>query len=121
MNKLILVFVFCLSCTTTIPPQKSNFTPGVAKTLLVKGKTTQSEIVHLWGSPNIVTRNASGQTVWTYNKQSFDAESKSGMGHLFLFSGSTAVSKSATSSFDVVITFDSNDIVQDFSITSSQF
>ena len=117
----VLIFFGLTSCATTTPPQKSNFTPAVAKSLLVKGKTTQSEILKVWGSPNISTQNSEGQTVWTYNKQSFEASSSAGVGTLFLITGSKAVSQAATASFDVIITFDSQDIVQEFSITSSQF
>ena len=122
-NSIVLSFLgfFLLSCKTTEPPQKTNFTPGVAKSLLVRGKTTQAEIIKVWGSPNIVTQNAEGQTVWTYSKQSYDAKSSGSMGHFFIMGGSNAVSKTATASFDVIITFDKQDIVQDFSITSSQF
>ena len=122
MNKIYGFLIFFLfGCQTTEPPQKTNFTPGVAQSLLVKGQTTKADIVAQWGSPNIVTRNASGQTVWTYSKQSYDTKRKEGVGTLFLISGAQAVNQSATSSFDVVITFDSKDIVQDFSVTSSQF
>ena len=113
--------VFLFGCQTTAPPQKTHFTPGVAQSLLVKGKTTQAEILRVWGSPNIVTQNANGQKVWTYSKQSFAVKSSSGVGTLFLATGAKAVGESATSSFDVVITFDAGDIVQDFSITSTQF
>ena len=113
--------LFMGACATMDTPQKSNFTPGVAKSLLVKGKTTQADIVKVWGSPNVVTRNAQGEEVWTYSKQSYDAKSSAGMGTLFLVTGSKAVSQSAVSSFDVVVTFDSQDVVRDFSISSSQF
>ena len=125
MNRIYCIFfvvIFFFGCATTMtPPQKSNFTPGKAEMLLVKGKTTKSDIVKEWGSPNIVTQNAEKQTVWTYSKQSYDTKSTSGVGTLFFVTGAQAVSKGATSSFDVVIAFDSKDIVQDFSITSSQF
>ena len=118
----ILFLVGLLGCQTTQEvPQKSNLTAGSAKTLLVKGKTTQSEILKIWGSPNIVTQSSNGETVWTYSKQSYDTESSSFVGGLFVIAAGSAVSKGATSSFDVVITFDDKDVVKDFSVTSTQF
>ena len=119
----IFVFFLFLSCQTAdrSSSQKSSFTPGVARSLLVKGQTTKEEVVKIWGSPNIVTQNVEGQSIWTYSKQSYDAKSSQGFGHLFLIGKSSAVQKTAVSSFDVVITFDKKDVVQDFNITSTQF
>ena len=117
---LVIINVFIIACATTAP-QKSHFTPAVAKSLLIKGQTTQADVLKVWGSPNITTRNSEGLTVWTYSKQSYDTKNSSGFASLFLVGGAQAVSKGASASFDVMITFDSNDVVQDFSITSSQF
>ena len=118
---LILIASFWGCQTTQEAPQKSNLTAGSAKTLLVKGQTTQADILKAWGSPNIVTQSSMGETVWTYSKQSYDTHSSSFAGGLFVIGGGEAVSKGATSSFDVVITFNKKDIVKDFSVTSTQF
>ena len=121
MKIIIMCLFFLMACTTTQSPQRARFTPAVAKVLLKKGMTTQAEILSQWGSPNMVTRNASGAEVWSYSKQSFDAKKSSGGGAFFFVGGSSAVSSATTSSFEVIITFDSNDVVQDFSITSTQY
>ena len=42
------ITVFIAGCTTT-PPQKSKFTPAVAKSLLKKGVTTQAQVLSVWG------------------------------------------------------------------------
>lgn len=120
---ILLVFASSfLGCQTTQKaPQKSNLTAGSAKVLLVKGQTTQVDILRSWGSPNIVTQSSQGETVWTYSKQSYDTKSSSFAGGLFVMGGGQAVSRGATSSFDVIITFDQNDIVKDFSVTTTQF
>ena len=117
---LILFLGFCFSCQTT-PPQKSTFTPAVAKALLKKGETNQAQILSQWGSPNMVTRNSSGQEVWSYSKQSFESKQGSGGIGFLIGGGSKAVSQSSTSSFEVLITFDSQGIVQDYNIISSQY
>ena len=103
------------------PEQKSNLTYGAVKKSIVKGKTNQSEIIHLLGSPNIVTKNSRGEEVWTYSKQSYDSESGGFGGGIILFGGSKAFSSSASSSFDLILTFDDRDIVRDYSVVSSQF
>ncbi len=124
MLRFIVLFIFImgLGCQTVQPaPQKSNLTAGSARTLLVKGRTSQTDILKAWGSPNIVTQSSRGETVWTYSKQSYDTQSSSFAGGLFVIGGGQAVSKSAVSSFDVVITFNKNDIVKDFSVTAAQF
>ena len=116
----IMFLVFCISCTTT-PTQKSNFTPAVAKKILKKGETNQAQILAYWGSPNMVTRDSSGQEVWNYSKQSFESQQKAGGLSFLIGGGSGAVSKSSTSSFEILITFDDQGIVQDYNVISSQY
>ncbi len=111
-----------VSCSSSNKPeQKSNLTYGSVKKSIVKGQTNQSDIVHLLGSPNIVTKNSKGEEVWTYSKQSYDSESGGFGGGIILFGGSKAFSSSASSSFDLILTFDGRDVVKDYSVVSSQF
>ena len=102
-------------------PQKSNLTAGVVKSSIKKGVTSQTEILKLIGAPNIISKNKEGEEVWTYSRQSFDAESGSFGGGLILFGGGKAFSSSASASFDLIITFDSGNNVKDYSLVSSQF
>ena len=110
-----------ISCVSVKPPQKSNLTPGVVNTRIHKGLTSQAEILRLIGSPNIITKNREGKEVWTYSRQSFDAESGGFGGGLIFFGGSKAFSSASSNSFDLIITFDSKSIVKDYSVISSQF
>ncbi len=110
-----------VGCVTNQAPQKSNLTPGVVKTQIKKGITSQAEILGLIGAPNIVTKNKEGEEVWTYSRQSFDSKSGGFGGGLILFGGSQAFSSASSNSFDLIITFDSQNIVKDYSIVSSQF
>ena len=115
MRKLyvILLFfslLFSISCNSykyganAEPTQKSNLTFGVVKSKIIKGNTTQSEILEIFGAPNLVSKNKS-------NKQG---------GTDFLF-GARASQSSSTQSFDLIITFDSNDIVSDYSVISTSY
>ncbi|MEZ4815360.1 MAG: hypothetical protein R3A80_09190 [Bdellovibrionota bacterium] len=92
----------------------------VANTI-VRGKTTQNEVIQLMGSPNIVTRNAKGEEVWTYTKKSYNP----GTGDVVegvILSGGTRPSSSGTNTaaFDLILTFDQVDIVRDYSIVSTE-
>ncbi|MFH1321665.1 MAG: hypothetical protein ABII90_13565, partial [Bacteroidota bacterium] len=71
MKKIFLVALSCLflfGCASVQPVQKGNLTPGMAKTNIIKGVTTQNEILEVFGAPNIITRNKSDNEVWTYDK-----------------------------------------------------
>ena len=110
MRKLyvILLFfslLFSISCNSykyganAEPTQKSNLTFGVVKSKIIKGNTTQSEILKIFGAPNLVSKNKSNNEVWSYNKMS--VVNKQG-GTDFLF-GARASQSSSTQSFDLII------------------
>ena len=77
--------------------------------------------MRIFGAPNIVTRNKVGNEVWNYSKQSFDSKTGSFGGGLIFFGGGKAFSSAATASMDVIIEFDSKDVVKDYTFVSSQF
>ncbi len=123
----IILFTFFMaiisSCasTTGVPEHKTNLSYGMIKSRVKKGQTTQEEILRIFGSPNIVTKNKAGLEVWTYSKQSSQAKSGSMYGSLLIIGGDSAYSNTSTDSFDFILTFDENDIVKDFSVVSSKF
>lgn len=108
-------------CSANRPTQKSNLTFANVKRNVVKGQTTQAEVVQMLGSPNITTKNRNNEEVWTYTRQSYDAESGGFGGGLIFFGGNKAFSSSSSSSFDLILTFDKNDVVKDYSVVASQF
>lgn len=97
--------------------QKSNLTFGVVKSKIQKGSTTQAEILQIFGSPNLTTKNKSNNEVWSYNKMSVQEKA----GKTDFFAGTKASASSASQSFDLIITFDENDIVKDYSVISTSF
>lgn len=117
----LIALFFAVSCVTSPPTQKSNLTYATVKKNLIKGQTAQSEVIRLLGSPNVISKNRSGNEVWTYSKQSTDSSSGSFGGGLIFFGGSKAVSSNSASTFDLIVTFTKNDIVEDYSVVSSQF
>lgn len=99
------------------PAEKSNLTMGVVKSRIIKGETTQDEILKLFGSPNLVSKNKSNREVWSYNKMSVEQKA----GSTDFFAGQRASQSSSSRSFDLIITFDEKDIVADYSVISTAF
>lgn len=101
---LILSFAACNSYKygTEGSAEKSNLTMGVVKSKVVKGETTQDEILKLFGSPNLVSKNKSNREVWSYNKMSVENKA----GSTDFFTGQRASQSTSSKSFDLIITFD---------------
>ena len=117
---LIVLFFGCKSYKYGVGEeniQKSNLTFGVVKSKIIKGKTTQEEIIKIFGSPNMVTKNKSNNEVWSYNRMS--VVNKGGKTN-FLFGERASVS-SSSQSFDLIITFNEKDIVVDYSVISTSY
>lgn len=123
---LTLVIVGCSNNTTVIEPeQKSNLTVGMIKTKIIEGKTTQDEVLKLFGAPNIITTNSEGKEVWNYNKSSYQsaAQGKSS-GWTLLLAGnskSSVLATSSTASMDLIITFNKKNIVENYKVISASF
>jgi len=63
---------------TEVQPRASALTPGMIVKNIQKGKTTQAEIMEIFGPPDMVTRSGSGE-MWGYDKVSREvAESATG-------------------------------------------
>lgn len=125
MNKLLLSSLLIISISacqsykygTEDNAQKSNLTMGVVKTQLKKGQTSQEEILKLFGAPNLVSKNKSNKEVWSYNRMSVEQKA----GSTDFFSGQRASQSSTSKSFDLIITFNENDIVEDYSVVSTAY
>jgi hypothetical protein len=124
MKKFLIITIgLALSCNSykyganSEPTQKSNLTFGVVKSKIVKNVTTQDEILKLFGSPNLITKNKSNDEVWSYNKMS--AQTRAGSSEVFF--GQKASISSNSQSFDLIITFDNQDKVNDYSVISTSY
>ncbi len=122
----ILFFVLILLGCATFPKQeesyqKSNLTSGTVKREIIKNQTTQADILKLFGAPNLVTMDSNGNEVWNYNKMSYSTTEGSDAGTLIFWGGSRAISTSTTKSFDLILTFDKNDVVKDYRLIAASF
>ncbi|MDE3268736.1 MAG: hypothetical protein OYH77_00450 [Pseudomonadota bacterium] len=121
MKFMPIVFILLFSACTTTSESHGNLTYGMIKSKVKKGVTTQTELMKIFGSPNIVSKNKSGLEVWTYSRQSSQSKGGGSFTTLGIVGGSSAYSSNSAASFDFIVTFDKNDIVVDYSVVSSNF
>jgi hypothetical protein len=126
------------------PPQQSGASAlsyGTVTATVVKGKTTQADLLQMFGGPNISTVDNEGVETWVYERsvsqtdvssqnQNWQAAANLGaaFGH---FSGgasagggqSASAASTATSlrSLTVITKFNADKTVKDFSVRASQF
>src|SRR6185369_13986476 len=110
----------CASNTDQQAAQPSNLTPGMVKLKIAKGKTTQQEIVEVFGPPDLVTHK-DDQQIWTYDKTSYDYHSESGyLWVVFAGIGGDTVRSSSKSTL-LIVYFDKNDMVTDYRLSAYKF
>jgi len=126
------------------PPAQSGASAlsyGAVTSQVVKGKTTQADLLQLFGGPNISTVDNDGAETWVYERSvtQTDVSSRSqnwqaaaGLGVFFgqgsanaqAEGGQTARAASTTASFrslTVIVKFNPNKTVKDYSVRASQF
>ncbi len=118
---LACLVVISTGCQEKTRTQRSNLTPGMAKTKIINGVTTQSEILAVFGSPNIITKNKSGNEVWTYDKVAMEKSNEDGYWNILVAGKGGGKQTTSTKTFTLMIEFDDKDIVKDNSYRASQF
>ncbi|MFC1704292.1 hypothetical protein ACFL1E_05900 [Candidatus Omnitrophota bacterium] len=123
MTKMFIVSLaglLLLGCAAQ-SSQKSNLTAGMVKKEIIKGVTTQTDILEVFGAPNIVTKNKSGNEVWTYDKVSVEKAASESYGTIIIAAIGGARSSTSTKTFTLMIEFGDSEVVQDYSYRSSAF
>jgi len=153
LSVLLIITVFVLgACVRAKAPdlpysnkQKSNLTPGMVKKYVKVNKATQTDILSVFGAPNIITRDKAGHEVWTYDKQSMATSAEvaawnaagSGTGAAAGLVGEALVGGTATvgaeagknstsaqtssTTFTLMISFNEMDVVKDYRMRATQF
>ena len=119
----------CVLPPPTQPAEvKNTLTTGQVQLTLKKDITSQSEVLEVFGSPNLVTLNSAGEEVWTYQRNATIATSNSSdaYGTVIFFGGSSRSSGLELSSrtMTLIIKFrklNGVNVVSDFSSRSSSF
>ena len=148
MKKFVLILSISFILFNCAPPdpivievpveKEDKLTLGTVQSKIKKGMN-QTEVLEVLGSPNIVTKNSQGNEVWTYDKigsnQSSSSEVSATYGQrqlnqgfwAFLFGGVTSSAgassdrNSESKSLTVIITFDGNSNVSDFTYQSLKY
>ena len=133
-----------LSQAVAAPPTQSGASAlsyGSVTATVTKGKTTQSDLLQMFGGPNISTTDGDGVETWVYERSvsQTDVVSKSdnwqaaanlgvSFGHVQAgvaggggASGAAASTASTFRSLTVIVKFSANKTVKDYSVRASQF
>ena len=115
----------CVTAPEPLTKKNSELTQGMVQMNLEVGKTTKSDVIETFGSPNITTRDGEGNEVWTYQRQAQINQSSSNSGFIFVIiagkSSSASGFESSSRMMTLIIKFDSDDIVADFKSRESNF
>ena len=114
---IMLVLPRCASEYRPLQRQVGNLTFAKVKEVIVKGQTTQAEILETFGSPNIMTKSKAGLEVWTYSRMSYDST----VGFRNTWAGDSAFKASASNTFDLIVKFDDKDVVVDYKVITTSF
>jgi outer membrane protein assembly factor BamE (lipoprotein component of BamABCDE complex) len=129
MKVLLLGVMLALvvGCATTQPvtTRNSELTHGNVQMNLNVGETTQTEVLEVFGAPNITSMDGSGREVWTYQRHATVAQSKSRSGYftIILAGGGRSSSgyEQTSRTMTLLIKFDENKVVSDFRSRTSNF
>ncbi|HWR72189.1 MAG TPA: hypothetical protein VN604_03385 [Nitrospirota bacterium] len=130
--------------SVSAPPAQSGASAlsyGTVTSAVVKGKTTQMDLIQMFGGPNISTVDSEGVETWLYERsvsqtdvasksQNWQAAANLGVsfGHVQGGasagggqSGSASSTASSFRSLTVIVKFNADKTVKDYSVRSSQF
>ena len=133
-----------LAKSVAAPPNQSNASAlsyGAVTAAVIKGKTTQMELIQMFGGPNISTMDGDGVETWVYERsvnqtdvasksQNWQAAANLGVafGHIqaggSVGGGQSEGASSTASSFrslTAIVKFNTDKTVKDYSVRASQF
>lgn len=119
------VLIFLAGCTTAQPTaqqiaKESALTPGMAKTYIYSGKTTQAEVLEIFGAPDLVTHK-DGKQIWTYDKVSHEVSSSGSFLTILIAGTGKEQSSRHSRSVMLIVYFDEKDVVIDYKLSSAKF
>lgn len=136
---MILASVFIQGCMTVGDHRKAlqddssdRITVGKVQREIKKGMSS-AKVVEVLGSPNIVSTDKDSNEVWIYDKVSTNIAKSKSSGSLLLggwgseitggfgISGNSGATSSSQKTLTIIIKFDNNDKVKDFSYRTSSF
>ena len=119
---VVLVMAGCSSYRPTAQEmaKESALTPGMASKYIYPGKTSQTEVLEIFGPPDLVTHKE-GRDVWTYDKISQEVSSSEGYLTILIAGASRSSARRFSRSVMLIVYFDDKGMVQDYKLSSSKF
>lgn len=112
-----------MSCTAGRTPAASDpkLDPVKLDDLLVVGETTKAEVLKTLGTPSMTTKTGAGEEVWTYSEMRTVRKRE---GHWWMlpavYGGSKKQSSSSMETNDLILEWDKDGILEDFTLLSSR-
>lgn len=121
---LVMATAMLFGCATQPPDTNDHLTVGTVQKEIHVGMSG-GDVASVLGAPNVVTTDSGGLEVWIYDKISTDSAYSTTRGGVFLliFGGGHESGGSSTTqkTLTVVVKFDKDHKVRDFSYHASQF
>lgn len=132
LNKtfILLATIGLLSACVQNPPtpvttRNSELTHGNVQMNLEVGKTSQTDVLEVFGAPNITSIDGSGQEVWTYQRNATVSQSSSSSSYwtIILAGGDSSAAgfEQTQRTITLIIKFGTDGVVSDFRSRSSNF
>lgn len=126
---IIIASGLIVGCVQTPPApvttRNSELTHGNVQMNLEVGKTTQTDVLEVFGAPNITSIDGSGQEVWTYQRNATVTQSSSSSNYwtIILAGGESGAAgfERTQRTITLIIKFSAEKIVSDFRSRSSNF
>jgi outer membrane protein assembly factor BamE (lipoprotein component of BamABCDE complex) len=120
VSLLLLTALAACKLSSQEGPADKNLTVGVVQKEIRTGMSG-AEVAQALGSPNIVTTDEERREVWIYERYARDVETaKNGYFLIFAF-GSDEAARTSTRTLTIIVKFDNDKKVRDFSYQSVKF
>jgi outer membrane protein assembly factor BamE (lipoprotein component of BamABCDE complex) len=121
-----LVFSACAPAPTKpVTARNSELTHGNVQMNLKIGETSQTQVLEVFGAPNITSIDGSGQEVWTYQRAATVSQSSSSKDYwTVLLAGQSREAsglEQTQRTMTLIIKFNDRKVVSDFRSRSSEF
>ena len=121
-----LIFAACAPVPMKpVETRNSEMTHGNVQMNLKIGETSQTQVLEVFGAPNITSIDGSGQEVWTYQRAATTSQSASSNGYwTILLAGQSQEAsglEQTQRTMTLIIKFNDRKIVSDFRSRSSEF
>ena len=119
-TSIVLALALAAVLSGCATPEPSNLTPGMAKKTIVKGETTQAEVMEVFGPPDLVTHR-DGMDIWTWDKVRQDVQVSKDFLYIIFYGAEGEKTRSSSTSTMLIVYFDEHDVVRDYRLSTTRF